>query len=146
MGSDNDAIEKLIKEVAVKHGVALSKDDPILMLHTINRQLARDTQESQEIMLSAFQSQLEEVAHRWSEESKSKAERVLNASLQASKEAMAVGVQEASKLAANELGRVIKESEDSVTKVVGGVRNASIINLVASILVLIAALVVAIKN
>lgn len=146
MDTDNDAIEKLIKEVAVKHGVALGKDDPILMLHTINRQLAKDTQESQGAMLSAFQSQLEEVAHRWSEESKSKAERVLNASLAASKEAMATGVQEASKLAAQELSRVVKESEESVTKVVGGVRNAAVINLVASILVLIAVLVVAVKG
>ena len=78
---------------------------------------------------------------RWSEDSKSKAERVLNASLAASKEAMAVGVKEASKIAATELSRVIKESEASVTKTVDGVRRASIINLAASLLVLIAVLV-----
>lgn len=138
---NDDSIDDLIREVAVKHGIALGKDDPILMLHTINRKLIREGVESQERILETFKGQLEEVAHRWGEDSKSKAERVLNAALAASKEAMATGVKEASKIAATELSRVIKESEASVTKTVEGVRRASIINLAASLLVLIAVLV-----
>jgi hypothetical protein len=138
---DDNSIDDLIKEVAVKHGIALGKDDPVLMLHTINRKLIKEGIASQEQILETFKGQLEEIAHRWSEDSKSKAERVLNASLAASKEAMAAGVKEASKIAATELSRVIKESEASVTKTVDGVRRASIINLAASLLVLIAVLV-----
>lgn len=138
---NDDSIDDLIKEVAVKHGIALGKDDPLLMLHTINRKLIREGVASQEQILETFKGQLEEIAHRWSEDSKSKAERVLNASLAASKDAMASGVKDASKIAATELSRVIKESEASITKTVDGVRRASIINLAASLLVLIAVLV-----
>lgn len=139
--TSDDSIDDLIKEVAVKHGVALGKDDPVLMLHTINRKLIQEGVAAQEQILETFKGQLEEIAHRWSEDSKSKAERVLNASLAASKDAMAAGVKEASKIAATELSRVVKESEASVTKTVEGVRKASIINLVASLLALIAVLV-----
>jgi hypothetical protein len=137
----DDSIDNLIKEVAVKHGIALGKDDPLLMLHTINRKLIREGMASQELILETFKAQLEEIAHRWSEDSKSKAERVLNASLAISKDSMAAGVKEASKIAATELERVVKESEASITKTVDGVRRASIINLVASLLALIAVLV-----
>lgn len=139
---ENDhSIDDLIKEVAVKHGIALGKDDPLLMLHTINRKLIQEGVASQERILETFKGQLEEVAHRWSEDSKSKAERVLNAALAASKEAMAAGVKDASKIAATELSRVIQESEASITKTVEGVRKASIINLVASLLAIIAVFV-----
>ncbi len=31
-----DPIEELIKEIAAKHGIAVSRDDPILILQTIN--------------------------------------------------------------------------------------------------------------
>lgn len=140
--SRDDDIDELIKDVAVKHGVALGHDDPILMLHTINRRLIIQGKEAHQEILAGFKAELEEVAHRWSEESKNKAERVLNASLAASKDSMAAGIREGSRIASDELKKVVAESERSITKVVDGVRKASIINLVASLLALIAVVVI----
>jgi hypothetical protein len=35
----SDQVEELIKEIAVKHNISLSRDDPILVLQTINNRL-----------------------------------------------------------------------------------------------------------
>ena len=38
-----DQVEELIKEIAAKHGIAVSRDDPILVLQTIVGAIARHT-------------------------------------------------------------------------------------------------------
>ncbi len=81
-------IENLIEEVAVKHGVTIGKNDPILILTTINSRLIEDSQAGQKEILSEFKAELEEVTARWGIEAKGKAERILTAALTASKEAM----------------------------------------------------------
>jgi len=37
----NEEIDELIKEIAVKHGIAVGRDDPIIILQTINNRLMR---------------------------------------------------------------------------------------------------------
>ena len=81
-------IENLIEEIAVKHGVTIGKNDPILILTTINSRLIEDSQAGQKEILSEFKAELEEVTARWGIEAKGKAERILTAALTASKEAM----------------------------------------------------------
>lgn len=81
-------IENIIEEVAVKHGVTIGKNDPILILTTINSRLIEDSQAGQKEILSEFKAELEEVTARWGIEAKGKAERILTAALTASKEAM----------------------------------------------------------
>ena len=39
----SDQLEELIKEIASKHGIAVSRDDPILVLQTINNRLLQDS-------------------------------------------------------------------------------------------------------
>ena len=79
---------ELIKEIAAKHGIAVGRDDPIMILQTINARLMQDSQKAQQEMLDTFKSELEEMSHRWGIDAKGKAERILNASLAASKDAM----------------------------------------------------------
>ena len=131
-----DKIEDLIKEIAAKNSIAVGRDDPIMILHTINERLIEDGQAAQKELLDQFKSELEDVAHRWGEDAKTKAERILNASLAASKEAMATGMQENSKRAADDLRKVVNESTTSIEKIVNGGRKAAIINLIASIFVI----------
>mgnify|MGYP003379481151 CR=1 FL=1 len=80
MASD-DKIEETIKAIAARHGIAVSRDDPILVLQTINDRLMQDSQAAQQEILEGFKSELEAIAHRWGEDSKGKAERTLNAAL-----------------------------------------------------------------
>jgi hypothetical protein len=44
-----DQLEELIKEIAAKHGIAISHDDPILVLQTINNRLMKDTCKAQQV-------------------------------------------------------------------------------------------------
>ena len=78
--------EELIQEVLVKHGVALGDQDPILVLHTINRKLADDLSSSLEEALTDLKQELEQLYFRWEVESKSKAERILAAATAAAKD------------------------------------------------------------
>src|SRR5512137_900861 len=86
--SHEHEIEETIKEIAVKHGIAVGRDDPILILQTLNNRLMQANQKAQQDMLDQYKSELESISLRWSTDAKEKAERILNASLDASKAAM----------------------------------------------------------
>ena len=89
-----DQIEELIKEIAAKHGIAVSRDDPILVLQTINNRLMQDSAKAQQIQLDQYKEELEDLALRWGKDAKDKAERILNAALTANKETMSREMQE----------------------------------------------------
>lgn len=108
-----DKIEETIKEIAAKHGIAVGRDDPILILQTINDRLMLESTAAQQANLDAFKSELEEIAYRWGEDARAKAERTLNAALTASKAAMTESIKEHAKTTAIE---VRKQVEEIVTK------------------------------
>lgn len=83
-----DEIDQAISEIATKHGIAVGRDDPIMVLHTMNQRLVRETAKAQEASLDAFKSDLEGIAHRWGDNAKDKAEKVLSAALSASTDTM----------------------------------------------------------
>jgi hypothetical protein len=86
--NDDHALGELIKEIAAKHGIALGRDDPILILQTLNNRLLQDNQKAQQAMLDQYKEELETISIRWSADTKEKAERILNLSLESSKVAM----------------------------------------------------------
>ena len=83
-----DIVEDLIGEVARKHGIALGRDDPILVLHTMNDRLVRESAAAQQVLLDAFKQELEALASRWSMEATNRADRILQAARAGSQEAM----------------------------------------------------------
>lgn len=84
-----DKFDVAIQEIAIKHGVVLSKDDPILILQTINDRLIEESRQAQAAMLTQFREEMEAISSQWKHDAKEKAEKVLNAALAASREAMA---------------------------------------------------------
>lgn len=54
-----DQVEELIKEIAAKHGIAVSRDDPILVLQTINNRLMQDSSKAQQAQLDQYKEELE---------------------------------------------------------------------------------------
>jgi ABC-type branched-subunit amino acid transport system substrate-binding protein len=90
-----DQIEELIKEIAAKHGIAVGRDDPIMILQTVNARLLEDSAKAQQAMLERYKEELEVLSTRWSSDAKATAERILNAALQASKNAVREGAREA---------------------------------------------------
>ena len=70
-----DPIDELIKEIAGKHGVAVGRDDPIMILQTINARLLEDSAKAQQAMLALYKEELEALSARWSSDAKEKGER-----------------------------------------------------------------------
>ena len=86
--ADHAKIRALIAEIAATHGVALSPDDPLLILQTINTMLLAESADAQQAQLEAFKSELEEMSNRWAVAINDKAESILNAALVAAEAAM----------------------------------------------------------
>jgi Fe-S cluster assembly ATPase SufC len=103
----SDQIEELIREIAAKHGIAVARDDPILVLQTINNRLLQDSAKAQQAQLDQFKEEMESVSLRWKTDAREKAERIVNASLSASKDAMdqmlKMAAQEAAAAVRNEM-------------------------------------------
>jgi molecular chaperone GrpE (heat shock protein) len=140
MSADLDEVRQTVFR---ETGIPLGDKDPLMAQHALNRILIAELNASQEQLLDAFKSDLEGIAFQWGNDAKDKAERILNASLTASKAAMSdllrAGIQEATAhmLAELEEARRKTERHSNATK------NWSIVNTIASIVALLAALVVA---
>ena len=128
----DDKIEELIREIAVKHGIAVGRNDPILILQTINARLMQDSQAAQQAILQHFAEELESIAHRWGDDAKQKAERTLNAAMAASKEAMAKGMQDSGKAAAEVVRREIEAAAAQFAAPIREARRVSYMNIVAA--------------
>jgi cell division septum initiation protein DivIVA len=129
-----DIVDELIKEIAGKHGIAVGRDDPILILQTINSRLLEDSAKAQQAMLERYKEEFEALSARWSSDAKVKAERVLNAALEASRNAMRERARETVALMRAEL-------ETGLSRVAGSLRQVhmvGILNVVASCMILLA--------
>ena len=84
-----DKIEETIKEIVLKHGIAVGRDDPILILHTINERLMQETAAAQRQILHEFKEELESATYEWEATAKKTAEKILDAALIANKKIIA---------------------------------------------------------
>ncbi|HCM7206562.1 TPA: conjugal transfer protein TraM [Salmonella enterica subsp. enterica serovar Typhimurium str. D23580] len=134
-----DQLEELIKEIAVKHGIAVGRDDPILILQTINNRLLLDSQRAQEALLEQYKEELEGIATRWGNDAKAKAERILNAAMAASKEAMAKTLQDGAVAAAALVRKEVDDALAGARRQVQAARGLSMWNLAAAAITLLAA-------
>ncbi|CAM4497514.1 MAG: Protein TraM [Legionella sp.] len=103
----SEELDHLIKEIAVKHGTFLGKDDPILMLHTVNQQLIEDSKKAHQELLITFKSELEQCSMKWKGDAHEKAEKIVNASLASSKEIMSRLMQQSSEQAMNSIQEIM---------------------------------------
>lgn len=134
-------VDALIKEIALKHGIAVGRDDPILILQTINKRLMKESAKAQQEMLDHYKEELEDLAKRWGDDAKIKAEKVLNASLAASRETMA---RTAEDVAVTIKQTVAQEVEAGLKKLHGPIHNARslvVANVIAAAITLVAAFV-----
>jgi ElaB/YqjD/DUF883 family membrane-anchored ribosome-binding protein len=139
--SDTDA---LLKEIAVKHGIALGKDDPILILQTINTRLLEDGLAAQKAAMASLKEDLEEIAQRWGHDAKDKAERILTAGLSANKAAMEEAMSQGAKLASEAVKAEIESGIRRLENASQASTRTATINLAASLIALASAGLVAI--
>jgi 16S rRNA G1207 methylase RsmC len=133
-----DPIGTLIKEVAIKHGITVSRDDPILILQTLNAHLMDENTRAQQVMLHQYKEELEAIALRWGHDAKEKSERILNASLAASKEVMFNALEGSAKTTARTIRDEIEGLLSDADRSVRRSRVVAMMNLGASVLTCIA--------
>lgn len=137
----NDQIEELIKEIATKHGIAVSRDDPILVLQTINNRLLQDGAKAQQAQLDQYKEELEALAMRWGNDARDKAEKILNASLSAAKQAIEQLMQEGANNTSSTVGKEIGEALSKMKGPLQDARRIAVLNVVAACLTMAASVV-----
>lgn len=135
----HDPIDHLIREIAARHGVAVGRDDPILILQTINAQLLEDGQKAQQALLQTHKEELEAIAQRWGGDAKDKAERILTAGLAASKEAMTGMMREGAAVSMASMRTEVDQALGGITQALQQARDMARIHLIAAALTVTAA-------
>lgn len=138
--NDDHALGELIKEIAAKHGIALGRDDPILILQTLNNRLLQDNQKAQQAMLDQYKEELETISIRWSADTKEKAERILNLSLESSKVAMDQLMQAGTKELLLRFTSQVDESLNLMRYLIKNSQRIGTMNIIASCITLLAVL------
>lgn len=105
-----DKWDATIQEIAIRHGVVLSKDDPILILQTMNQRLLEESRQAQAVILTQFKEEMEYISSQWRDDAKEKAEKVLNAALSSSKEVMDKRLRQATSEFTNAIKKLISDS------------------------------------
>lgn len=75
----NDKLDALIERIASEHGIVLSQDDPVLMMHTLNEVLLEQNEKAHAELLSKYQAILEESFNQWQTVTSKKANALINA-------------------------------------------------------------------
>lgn len=138
----DDKIEQLIREIASKHGIAVARDDPILVLQTINHRLLQDSVAAQQAMLDRYKDELEGIGNRWGLDAREKAERVLNAALEASRETMEQLVQLSARAASAAIEEKMKGVVAGVDAAAERAFRAALLNLSAACLTVVGVVLV----
>lgn len=134
----SDQIEDLIRLIATRHGIAVSRDDPIFVLQTINDRLMQDSSKAQQAQLDRYKEELEGLALRWGEDARGKAERIVNAALAGSKQAMAQLMDDGAKAAAASVRTEIHASLATLAIPIQDGLRIGMLNIVASCITLLA--------
>lgn len=127
----DDAVDAVIREIASKNGVAIGRDDPILMMVTIQGVLATKTMAAHHELLEKHKRELEEIAERWGSDAKDKAERILTAALASSREVMAATMKEGAAAAATAFRAEIEPAAMTVSKSLQHTRQVALLNMAA---------------
>ena len=132
----SDKMDEVVQDIAVKHGVVLGKDDPVLILQTINERLLEDNRKAQQEMLAQFKEEMESISSQWKNDANEKAEKVLNAALVGSKEAMAKLLQESTNESIQTIKKMIDDSLAEARDLTQQARKFSWFVLLSSVVIL----------
>jgi hypothetical protein len=142
MSTIDEKIDKAIQEIASVHGVAVSKDDPIMILHTMNERLISDSKAAQQELLDNFRSELEVIVAELSLQAKNHSDRILNTTITTSKNEMARVMEEQSNIIIERWKADLQAEFNEACKTMTTSRQTAILNIIASFITLIAAGVV----
>jgi hypothetical protein len=138
----DDPTDDLLKEIASKHGVALDREDPILIVQTLHARLLADSRSAQQAMLEDYRTTLEGLLERWSAETTAKAERIVTASLTATTETMKTQMATHTTDVANAIRKELTEVVETTEARMRRATTVGYVNLLAALVTFLSAVVV----
>lgn len=135
----SDNLNDTIQDIAIKHGIVLGKDDPILVFHTMNERLFEENRKAQQDMLGQFKEEMESICSKWKDDARGKAEKILNAALAGSKEAMAKLLQDSTSESVHAMKKMISDSITEARELNQQTQKFNRFALLSSIIILICA-------
>jgi hypothetical protein len=139
MSAPEPKLDEAIQQIASVHGVAVSKDDPIMILHTMNERLIQDSKTAQQDLLDNFKSEIELCVSELSIAAKNHSDRVLNSTLKTSKTEIARVMEEQSHIIIERWKADLNAGLHEASKTMTTSRQTAILNIIASFITLIAA-------
>ena len=133
-------IDTLIKDIIDKHGVVIARHDPILISQTIHAELMADNAKMQQALLQQHKEDLEGVLLRFGDDTKEKSERILNAALTTSKEAMTDILHNAATITAMTIKKEVDDVLAHSNTMSHRAETAARINLCASVITFLSVL------
>ena len=131
---NSNKLDALIERIASEHGIVLSQDDPVLMMHTLNEVLLEQNEKAHAELLRNYQATLEENFNRWCEYSTKKSNAIISASMSNAQLTRDQFLESCIQL----IDERIKSGVDQeIYDLVRISRQAAIINLLASALILV---------
>lgn len=135
----SDKFSRLRNEIAVKHGISIGNDDPILMIFTLNEFLFNENIERQSTLLEEFHSKIELISGDWSDETTKKAEHIINSSIKASTNTITNAI-DVSRSQNDKIIRVVlDELKADIDSSIKDAKIVAKINIFASLITLISA-------
>ena len=139
MSTIDEKIDEAIQEIASVHGIAVSKDDPIMILHTMNDRLISDSKAAQQELLDNFRSELEVTVSELSLQAKNHSDRILNTTITTSKNEIARVMEEQSNIIIERWKADLQTEFNEACKTMATSRQTAILNIIASFITLISA-------
>jgi len=136
---NNDKLDALIERVASEHGTVLSQDDPVLMMHTLNEVLLEQNKEAHAELLRNYQAILEENFNRWCEYSTKKSNALINSSMGNAQLTRDQFLESCIRLTDEKIKSGVDQEAYDLVRIS---RQAAIINLMASTLLLVSVVII----
>ena len=136
---NNDRLDALIKRIASEHGIVLTKDDPVLMMHTLNEVLLEQNEKAQAELLSKYEAILQESFNQWHSYASKKANALINVQQNHFSKNHDQVSDQCMQLISEKTRITINHEIRELTRIS---RQAAIINLLAAVLVLVSAILV----
>ncbi|MCW5608868.1 MAG: conjugal transfer protein TraM [Nitrosomonas sp.] len=136
---NNNKLDALIKRIASEHSIVLTKDDPILMMHTLNEVLLEQNEKAHVELLNKYEAILQENLNQWETVASKKASALISAqrnNISKSNESL---VDQNMQLISEKIRIAINHEIRELARIS---RQAAIMNLLAAVLVLVSAILV----
>lgn len=136
---NNDKLDALIKRIASEHSIVLTKDDPILMMHTLNEVLLEQNEKAHAELLHKYEAILQESFNQWQTVASKKANALIIAQQNNISKSNDQPIDQSMQLISEKVKIAINHEIRDLTRIS---RQAAIMNLLAAVLVLVSAVLV----